>query len=95
MQLKLSIRKIIAAVAWLLVSVCILLLLLAARQRELGHKCRQVVVTIKGAGDDLYLDKEDIIQAIQKASHTNIIREQLKNINLAKLEASLEKNAWI
>ncbi|HZF64551.1 MAG TPA: FtsQ-type POTRA domain-containing protein, partial [Chitinophagaceae bacterium] len=50
---------------------------------------------IKGAGDDLYLDKDDIIQAIQKASHTSIIREQLKNINLDKLEASLEKNAWI
>lgn len=95
MQAKISIRKVLMAAAWLAIGISLLTLLIAANRREMGHECKDIAITIRGVGESFYVDKNDISAALKKEAGGDLVQQQLKSINLAKLEQVLEKNPWI
>ena len=83
------------AVSWLAVGTGVLILLIAANRKELGHECKGIAITIRGVGESFYVDKNDISAALKKEAAGELVQQPLKGINLSRLEQVLEKNAWI
>ena len=95
MNNRIYIQKILFVAAWALLCGGILTLLVAANSKEQKHLCKEVVITVKGVGESFYVDKNDISSALKKAANGKLVNQSLRSINLAKLEKSLERNAWI
>jgi cell division protein FtsQ len=72
-----------------------LTLLIAANRKQKAEVCRDIVITIKGAGEQLFIDKNDILQTVNTVAHGSVISKPVGKIKLASLERALEKNAWI
>lgn len=90
-----TIRKFLIIGAWLLVIGSIAVLLLAANRKDRPHLCKGVAVTLKGEGEKYYIGKADIAGQIKAAAKGSIVKKPINTINLAVLEASLEKQLWI
>lgn len=95
MKRKISIRKVMIVAVWLAVASGLLTLLIAASRKERTHTCKEVVVNIRGVGESFYVDKSDISGALKYEVGGKLVGKPVKALNLAKLESSLENNAWI
>lgn len=73
----------------------LLTLLIAANRKEQKHLCKDVQIRIKGLGDVFYIDKGDIITILKNGSGKKLIGQPLNEMNLAKMERSLEKSSWV
>ena len=89
------IRKVLQLSAWVLVGCGMITLLTAANSRQQEHLCKAVVVSIKGSGEKYYVEKQDILQQLQKAYNGALIREPVSAFNLTRLESALMTNPWI
>lgn len=95
MSVKISIRKVMIVAAWLAVASGLLTLLIAASRKEKTHTCKDIVINIRGVGESFYVDKSDISGALKYAVGGKLVGKPVKSIDLAQLEKSLERNAWI
>jgi cell division protein FtsQ len=68
-------------------------LLAAANRKQQQHNCRQVVVNIKG--EKFYVDKADILKALQSGVHGSLIHKPVTAFDLSVLEKKLEDQSWI
>jgi cell division protein FtsQ len=91
---KAIIIKILVVTAWLLVIVGIGSLLVAANRKHRDHLCSELLISMRG-GKGIYIEKDDILKLIQKTVSGNLLNKPVSDINLARLERSLETNAWI
>lgn len=92
---KRVIRKILILGAWLLVISGMVVLLVAANRPDKARRCQQVYIALRGTGDQRYIDKNDVQQALEKESGGNLLKRRVEQFNLAGLERSLEKSPWI
>ncbi|HEU4471315.1 MAG TPA: hypothetical protein VFR58_09540 [Flavisolibacter sp.] len=81
--------------AWSLVIVGMTTLLIAANRKKKDQLCSDVLVNIKGGGEQFYVEKTDVLRLIQQAAGGKLLAMPVKSVDLAKLEKSLETNAWI
>ena len=89
------IRKIVVLCAWSLVIIGLATLLVAANREQKEHVCREVLIGISGGGERFYLEKEEILDQIERATRGSLINRSLAIIDLGKLEKVLERKAWI
>ncbi len=80
---------------WLGVAIAILILLVAANKKEKAHTCKDVVITIKGVGENMFIDKGDIITLLKRGSNEKLIGKSVMKMDLAAMERQLEKSSWI
>ncbi len=95
MKLNRTIRKLIVLGAWLMVGCGLATLLIAANRKDQAHLCKQVVVSIRGGGENLYIDKNDILGQIKYATQGGVVGKPVAEVNLAMLEQMLEQQTWI
>ena len=70
-------------------------LLIAANSHKKERVCSEVLIGIKGSGEKFYIEKEDILELMQKSSGSSLINRAITEIDLSKLEKALETNSWI
>ena len=92
---KKIIRKVLVLGGWLLVISGITTLLIAANRKEQVHVCKDIFVGIKGNEGKFYVEKEDVLQLLQKTVSGSLLQKPVTSINLARLEAGLKTNPWI
>ena len=95
MNRKGIIRKMLQLSAWVLVGCGMITLLAAANSRQQEHLCEEVVVNIKGSGEKFYVEKQDILNQLQKANNGSLIQEPITSFDLTRLESALMTNPWI
>ncbi|HZH00192.1 MAG TPA: FtsQ-type POTRA domain-containing protein, partial [Flavisolibacter sp.] len=95
MNKKRIIRKVLQLSAWVLVGCGMITLLAAANGRQQEHLCKAVIVSIKGSGEKYFVEKQDILQQLQKAYKGAMMQEPVGSFNLTRLESALMTNPWI
>lgn len=86
-------KKNIIKALWILAGITTVILLGAAMQQKNKQNCKGVTVEILGSDDELFLTESDIKTLINEIQ---VIDElPMQQINLRKIEESLEQNAWI
>jgi cell division protein FtsQ len=93
---KKTIRKILFIGMWVAIGGGMLTLLLAAIGKQNKDVCKGYEITIKGERTkDFFVDNSDIAGMLKYAAKKDLKGEPRSSINLAEIEASLEKNPWI
>ncbi|RYY90306.1 MAG: hypothetical protein EOO15_03075 [Chitinophagaceae bacterium] len=95
MNRKRIIRKVLTTLFWLFTGTGMVVLLVAANRPEQGHAVREVRISIKGDGEQFFIDKSDILQQLTQAARSPIQGRSLDVLQLDRLERSLEKGVWI
>lgn len=80
---------------WLLVISGIATLLVAANNKREDHVCKDILIGIKGNEGKFYVEKEDVLNLIEKTVGGSLLHRNIRSINLNKLESELKTNAWI
>ncbi len=81
--------------AWLLVISGITTLLIAANRKQKEHLCKQVLIGIRGTGEKFYIEKDDVLNLVERTANGSILQRSITTIDLARLEKALETNSWI
>lgn len=89
------IRKLIVLTAWLLVGSGMIVLLAAASREQREQFCRRVVISVKGDGEKVFIEKTDVMQQLKLAAGGALINKPVIEFNLVALEKTLEKHSWI
>lgn len=95
MKLNKTIKKILVVTVLVLAGSGMTVLLVAANGQEEKKVCKDLVVTIKGEGENFYIDKHDIIGGLKYEAGGKLVNKPIEQIDLAKLERQLEKSSWI
>ncbi|RYY60584.1 MAG: hypothetical protein EOO12_15150 [Chitinophagaceae bacterium] len=88
-------RKVLTALFWLTTGTGMVVLLVAANRPAQGHAVREVLISIKGDGEQFFIDKSDILQQLTTAARSPLKGRSIDALNLARLENALEKGVWI
>ena len=90
-----SINKILLATLWISISAGIIVLLVAAMRKEDKQLCTGMNVTIKGVSNNFFVDKNDILKAINEYVDGKPEGQPISFFNLKSLETELQKNIWV
>ncbi|MFM2358133.1 MAG: hypothetical protein RLY16_125 [Bacteroidota bacterium] len=81
--------------AWIAVGVGTLVLLVAAMKREEKQLCKGLNISIRGVNNHFFVDKNDILKAINDYMDGGPEGHPVSMFNLRALESELEKNIWV
>lgn len=95
MNAKSTIKKVLFIAIWVCIGGGMLTLLLAAISKKNKGACRDYSITIKGAENNFFIDRNDVEQILKKETKSNIKGLSVASFNLHQLEQVLEKNTWI
>ncbi len=95
MNAKTTIKKILFIAVWLGIGGGMLTLLLAAISKKNQGLCEDYSITINGARNNLFIDKQEIKDLLVKATKGNIKDQPIASFQLHELEQMLEHNNWI
>jgi cell division protein FtsQ len=73
----------------------LLVLSVAAIGKKNKEHCKDYVIKIKGAKDNLFIGERDVLKLVTAATQGKIKGEPIAEFNLKKLEQELKENAWI
>ncbi|MEO6314448.1 MAG: hypothetical protein ABIU63_10535 [Chitinophagaceae bacterium] len=90
-----NIKKIFFLSLAVIVGAGLLVLLIAAINKKNQEVCNGVVVSIAGKGDDLFLNKQDVMTIIAPDKNNQPKGRLLASFDLTGIEASLRKNIWV
>lgn len=91
MNWKKKIWKVTLITFWCAAGIGLVALLVAAVKRKDEERCKGYDISIHGAGEQLFLDKADIVELL----NTRIEGVPVKSLDLQKMEEKLEQHAWI
>lgn len=80
---------------WVCIGGGMFTLLLAAISKKNKGQCSDYVIIIKGAQQNLFIDKNDVEQILKGATHESIKGKQVSSFRLHELKRMLEQNKWI
>ena len=89
------IRRVLFITLWLAIGAGMVTLLAAAMKRQKNDRCSDFTITIKGAKNNLFVDKADIIKMLGVGAKGKIKGQPISSINLRQLEQKLEDNVWV
>lgn len=95
MNAKSTIKKVLFIVIWICIGGGMITLLLAAINKKNKGACRDYSITIKGAENNFFIDKNDVEQMLKKELKTNIKGMPVASFNLHRLEQVLGNNTWV
>lgn len=90
-----TILKWLVTTVWIAVGAGVIVLLVAAIQKEDQQKCSGITVTIKGVSNNFFVDKDDILKALNDYIEGSPVGQPLHSFNLVALETELQKNIWV
>ncbi|RFS24540.1 hypothetical protein DVR12_04860 [Chitinophaga silvatica] len=80
---------------WAVGVIGFVVLLVAAIQDKDAGKCKNIVVKFQGADDNFFIGSKDIKALITKDKALNPIGKRISTIDIRKLEAIVDKEAWV
>jgi cell division protein FtsQ len=93
MVINKNMKRWLTMAKWLGLSLAIVIVLVAAIQKNKNQTCKNIEVSIIGKTDQIFINEKNILQL---ADANNIINKKtVDEIDLKVLEAKLEKNIWI
>jgi cell division protein FtsQ len=95
MKTKQLILKILFVSFWVCFGAGMLVLLIAAIGKENKKFFNDYIISIKGSEDNLFVDKNDIVQILKNETGAEIRDLKFTEINLRQLEQVLKSNVWI
>ena len=90
-----TILKWMLTTLWVAIGAGVIVLLVAAVQIEGMQKCTGLNVVIKGVSNNFFVDKNDILIAINQYVEGSPVGQAVNLLNLKDLESDLEKNIWV
>jgi cell division protein FtsQ len=95
MNTKRIIKRILFITITLAVCSGLLVLLVAAIGRKNKEHCKDYVIKIKAAKNNVFIGEKDVLKLIATATDGKIRGKLIADFNLKKLEQQLKDNAWI
>jgi cell division protein FtsQ len=95
MNTKKIIQKTIFISLGLVICTGLVVLLVAAIGKKNHEHCSDWVVTIKGGGNNKFIDEKEVTQMLMKATKGKVKGEAIVSFNLRNLEQVLENDVWI
>lgn len=92
---KYTFKKILVAMAWVLLSSGTIILLIAAIARKNNEHCAKIEIDITGVQNNFFIDKKDVLAILRKANRGNLEMRPLSSMDLALMETELQKSQWI
>ena len=92
---KKTILKYILTTLWCCIGATVIVILVAAVRKEDKQKCKGLFVTINGVSNNFFVDKQDIMQAINEYIDGSPVGKPVSILNLRALENDLQKNIWV
>src|SRR5665647_2357194 len=92
---KYKIKKILAAMIWIIIGSGTVVLLVAAIERRNNERCSRIDIEITGVQNNFFIDKKDVISILEKTNAGKLEKMPLHAIDLAMMEAELQKSKWI
>ncbi len=90
-----TILKWMLTTLWVTIGAGVIVLLVAAVQKESKQKCTGLNVVVKGVSNNFFVDKNDILVAINQYVEGSPVGQAVNLLNLKDLESDLEKNIWV
>ena len=90
-----TILKWMLTTLWVIIGAGVIVLLVAAVQKESKQKCTGLNVVVKGVSNNFFVDKNDILVAINQYVEGSPVGQAVNLLNLKDLESDLEKNIWV
>lgn len=95
MAAKRKIYRVLLTTLWVSLSIGIIVLLVAAVSKEHKQKCTGLDISIKGVNNNFFVDKADILAAINQYIDGSPVGQPMNLLDVKSLEADLSKNIWI
>lgn len=95
MKINKAISKILIAAALVVVMGGLTFLLAAANKKDEARLCSGVNIRIESSSAIRYVEKDEVLFAIEKENKSALLHQPVDKINLAKLESVLENEHWI
>lgn len=95
MSKKKTILKWIFLSLWIIAGAGVIVLLAAAINKEETQKCTGLNVTIHGVSNNFFVDRNDILKAINEYVDGSPIGQPVSFFKLQSLENELQKNVWV
>ncbi|MBS1738040.1 MAG: hypothetical protein JSS98_15760 [Bacteroidetes bacterium] len=92
---KSAFNKILAISAWLLLFAGITVLMVAAISRQSNERISKVEVRYLGKGEKHFIDRNDVLQLLERINKGKIENTPGREINLSVMEQELHKGLWI
>ncbi len=92
---RINIKKIIAAFLWLVATISLVVVLVAAINTSNDATCAGVEVEIRNDENFLFLDRKQVLNLLTDSRNATIKGRPVAEIDLRKLEAILRKNIWV
>lgn len=92
---KISIRKVGAAIAWLLVGSLVVVALVAAINRTNEATCASIKIAIRGEEKNRFIGKEDMLALIGAKSLKAFNGKAMSSLDLRGMENKINKNPWV
>ena len=92
---KKMILKIMQTTIWVALGCGVIVLLVAAIHKEDKQKCTGLNVVIKGVSNNFFVDKNDILTALNQYVDGSPVGKSVSLFNLENLENDLQKNIWV
>ncbi|MEJ7672206.1 MAG: hypothetical protein WKF59_05750 [Chitinophagaceae bacterium] len=88
-------KRIFGSLLWALMGLATVVLLGAAMSIRNNKHCKGVSININGIQNNLFIDKKEIYNMLEKINGGKLSGETISSFNLAAIENMLEKNQWI
>lgn len=92
---KSTIRKALFIAVWLCIGGGMLTLLLAAISKRNKGVCKDVIISIKGAEENRFIEEQDVSQLLMTATGGKMKGQPVTAFRLHDLGQTLESNTWI
>ena len=92
---RINIKKIITAFFWLVATISMVVVLVAAINTSNDATCAGVEVEIRNDENFLFLDRKQVLNLLTDSRNAAIKGRPVAEIDLRKLEAILRKNIWV
>lgn len=92
---KYTFKKILVAAIWIVIGSGTVVLLVAAIEKRNNERCARIDIQITGVQNNFFIDKKDVVSILEKTNAGKLEKMPLHAIDLAAMEAELQKNRWI
>jgi len=96
MKQKITIKNILLATLWVALGGASIILLVAAIKSKEAKSCKGIEINIHGgAGNNFFVDKKDILEALKVSEKANPVGKTIGSFNLKKMEQQLQQDVWV
>jgi cell division protein FtsQ len=92
---KYKFRKILVISVWTILLAGTVVLLVAAISKKNNEKISGVEINISGVQNNYFIDKNDVLDILQKENGKDLQKATVSSLDLTKMENRLQKDQWI